>query len=126
MTSRNLYLPLQNKNHNKVIPHSDKTGTKNCVFSCPVFSPLTRLNCSMIFLHICYSLKCKASATEPGSSYPCVLGQSLAKCYPCNLGYFHSFFFFFIYFNWRLITLQYCNGFCQNPKKWVLPYTQVN
>ena len=22
------------------------------------------------------------------------------------------FFFKFIYFNWRLITLQYCNGFC--------------
>ena len=61
------------------------------------FSPLTRLNCSMIFLHICYSLKCKASATEPRSSYPCVLGQSLAKCYPCNLGYFHSLFFFHLF-----------------------------
>ena len=24
----------------------------------------------------------------------------------------YSFFFTFIYFNWRLITLQYCSGFC--------------
>ena len=24
-----------------------------------------------------------------------------------------SFLKFFIYFNWRLITLQYCSGFCQ-------------
>ena len=26
--------------------------------------------------------------------------------------FLHLFFFFFLYFNWRLITLQYCDGFC--------------
>ena len=31
----------------------------------------------------------------------------------CNIFFF--FFFKFIYFNWRIITLQYCDGFCLHP-----------
>ena len=29
-----------------------------------------------------------------------------------NIGGYVSFCFLTIYFNWRLITLQYCSGFC--------------
>ena len=29
-----------------------------------------------------------------------------------NLSQHQGLFFFFYYFNWRLITLQYCSGFC--------------
>ena len=29
----------------------------------------------------------------------------------------HWFFFFFNYFNWRIITLQYCDGFCHTSTR---------
>ena len=32
---------------------------------------------------------------------------------PCYQLFSLTFFFKFIYFNWRLITLQYCGSFCQ-------------
>ena len=42
----------------------------------------------------------------------------IKMCQYFYLGFYHSFIFFsffkknFIYFSWRLITLQYCSGFC--------------
>ena len=32
---------------------------------------------------------------------------------------YSKFFFFFNYFNWRIITLQYCGGFCRTPA-WIM------
>ena len=51
------------------------------------------------------------------------LCDPLLSCFPCQRATasgltqeekidFIYFFFFFIYFNWMLITLQYCGGFC--------------
>ena len=34
------------------------------------------------------------------------------RIFLCHSSYIYLFIYLFIYFNWRLITLQYCSGFC--------------
>lgn len=72
----------------KVMLRSGNRKTRNCIFSCPVLSPLTKLDCFLIFFHVCYLLKCKPSVTERSSSYPYLLASPLQNVliyYPSSL-----------------------------------------
>ena len=64
---------------------------------------------------------CIHLTVSPTCSLPCVLlllsdSRNVTDFSVCStfylLGWSGNFFFFLIYFNWRLITLQYCGGFC--------------
>ena len=80
--------------------------------------PILKLDWWFISYMILYMFPCHS----PNSSHPLPLPQSpkdcsIHLCLFCCLTYriiFTIFYFFkykFIYFNWRLITLQYCVGF---------------
>ena len=59
------------------------------------------------------SLEVKTAGWAGSSSVQQRIRSSvLNMCLRCQLSAFLSFFFPFIFISWRLITLQYCGGFC--------------
>ena len=66
---------------------------------------------SLSFLHSAASSDRGASGTEECHKSFLLLSH---YCYCFHSSFLSSplFFFYFIYFNWRIITLQYCDDFC--------------
>ena len=65
------------------------------------------------YMFQCYSLKSSQPCLLPLSPKVCSSCLCLFCCLACRIisTIFLSFFYLFIYFSWRLITLQYCIGF---------------
>ena len=75
------------------------------------------LNASCVLSHLVYWSKL------PLNGYAFELSNTFFLFFKCNIKLIY--FFPFIFISWRLITLQYCNGFCHTLTWTSLGYTCI-